>query len=211
MRGLLYLFRHGQAAPPGVLAGRADYPLLPSGELQADWWGRTLSGVTFSIAWTSPLLRARQTAVRILAGNSANTRTVLSVPALTEISLGAWEGKSTDWIRRAYSAAWEARGRDFVHVPPPGGESFADLAARVLPAFAQLRSEAAGHECSLLVAHQAVNRVLLGMVMGLPLSGVTAVPQPPGALSVLEITAAGVRIAERHVVPDLSSLPRAIS
>ena len=205
MSGLLYLFRHGQAAPPWILLGRADYPLSPLGERQADWWGKTLSDVAFDIAWASPLLRAGQTAARILSGNPANARTVLPAPALAEICLGAWEGKSKDWIRRAYPAAWEARGRDFVHVPPPGGESFLDLAARVLPAFSTLCSEAAGCARSLLVAHQAVNRVILAKVLNLPLPQALSLPQPPGALSVLTVTTTGALLVERRDVPDLTS------
>jgi broad specificity phosphatase PhoE len=132
---------------------------------------------------------------------------VLPAPALAEISLGEWEGKSKDWIRRAYPAAWEERGRDVVHVPPPGGESFTDLAARVLPAFTRLRSEAAGHARSLLVAHQAVNRVILARVMDLPLLAAVTLPQPPGALSVLEVTSTGARLVERRSVPDLDFGP----
>jgi probable phosphoglycerate mutase len=201
VKSLLYLFRHGQAAPPGILAGRTEYPLSSEGEAQADRWRMALSDVTFGIARTSPLARARQTAARILSGNSANTRSLLPVPGLTEISLGEWEGKSKEWVRRTYPVEWEARGRDFVHVSPPGGESFAELADRVRPAFEALRSEAAGHACSLLVAHQAVNRVILGTVLGLPLAEAVALAQPPGALTVLEITATGARVVERHAVP----------
>lgn len=203
MSGLLYLFRHGSAAPPGVLAGRTDYPLSARGEAEAEYWAEALAGVPFSAAWTSPLLRARQTATRILSRQPAPPALV-QVPGLTEISLGEWDGKTKDRVRREYPDIWEARGRDPAGVPPPGGESFAMLAARVLPAFTALCAEAASLERSLLVAHQAVNRVILARSMGLPLAALLDIAQPPAALSVLRVDSSGPRLLAQHPPPDIA-------
>lgn len=191
---LLFLVRHGQAAPWGVLAGRADYPLSPQGVGQMQELRDRLAGHIFSVAWCSPLARARQSAEIILSGNPANTGEIIQVPALTEISLGLWDGKDKEWIQKQYPQEWEARGREPAAIAPPGGESFAELALRVLPAFAGLCDEARNHTCSLLVAHQAVNRVILARVSGRPLTDWPNIRQPLAAVSVLDLTGATVRL-----------------
>ena len=193
---LLYLLRHGQAAPRGALAGRKDYSLTPEGVAQVEARQRELAAVTFSAAWSSPLARARQTAEIILRGNATSTARITEVPELTEISLGQWEGKDKDWIRRTFPREWEARGADLAGTPPPGGESFAMLAGRVLPAFAAICTEACRHKCVLLTAHQAVNRIILARVTGMSLNQATLLPQPLAALSVLELRKGSVRLVE---------------
>jgi probable phosphoglycerate mutase len=182
--GALYLMRHGTAAPEGLLLGQADVPLLPEGVAQAERRSRELSAVTFDLAFCSPLRRSRQTAEIVLSGNAANVSSLTEAPDLREISLGRWEGMDKRSILAAFPDAWEARGRDMLNTPAPGGESFADLAARVLPAFAAIRRQTAGRTV-LLVAHQAVNRVILSHARGLPLAELFTIPQPPAALTLL--------------------------
>ena len=197
MSALLYLFRHGHIEARGRMVGRADIPLSGQGEAQADYWRERLAGSVFDAAWTSPLRRALQTAERILAGNPANPAIADVVPGLAEISLGAWEGMTKGEVIARYPALWEARGADMLGTAPPGGESFADLARRVLPVFAALCREAAMHRRSLLVAHQAVNRVFLAHTLGLPPDRAISLPQPPACLSVLEL-GKRVRVVEEH-------------
>ena len=192
----LYLIRHGEAAPAGILAGCADFALTPAGRLQVEMRRDELAAVTFSAAWASPLRRARQTARIILGGNPANTSVVQVVPALREIALGEWEGKDRELIRAAWPREWEARGTDPANVAPPGGESFAMLAERVLPAFADICREAGHHACSLLAAHQAVNRVIIAAATGLPPGNLLSIPQALAAVSVFEIRGGAARLLE---------------
>ena len=192
----LYLVRHGEAAPPGILAGSADYGLTPAGRAQVETRRDELAAVTFSAAWASPLRRARQTARIILGGNPANTAGLTIVPDLREIRLGEWEGKDTQWIRAVWPREWEARGIDPANAAPPGGESFAMLAERVLPAFSAICREAESHACSLLAAHQAVNRVIIAAATGLPLGRLLHIPQALAAVSVFEIRGGAVTLLE---------------
>lgn len=198
MKPRLFLFRHGRAAPPGLLIGETDLPLSAEGEAQARFWRDALDGLVFSAAWSSPLARARRTASVILSGNRANPREAAIVPDLREVSLGQWEGRNKEWIAQHYPREWEARGRDPAGTAPPGGESFNALAERVLPAFSLLCREALRHEHSLLVAHQAVNRVVLARAMGIPLARMLEIPQDLTALTILEITEQGAKILERY-------------
>lgn len=197
----LYLFRHGAAAPPGILAGRRDYPLNEQGRRQAAYWREQCAGQAFSAAWCSPLLRARQSAAIILAGNPANVAQADVLPELAEVSLGLWEGLDKERIRARWPEIWEARGRDPAGVAPPQGESLLDLAARVLPVFAALCERTAAHAASLLVAHQAVNRVILARLLDLPPDAWRDIRQPPAALAILELTRGEVRLVEQREPP----------
>lgn len=205
MHARLFLFRHGEAALPGILAGQRDDPLSAHGRRQALFWQQDLARLRFDRAWSSPLRRAGETAAIILDGNPANTRDIIKAPCLRELSLGAWEGKTSRWIKTHFPQEWSARGENIADVPPPGGESFRSLAARVLPAFADLCREAARHEHTLIAAHQAVNRVILAFLEGIPLQDVLTIPQPTAALTVLELAPDGAvrKIVGRRVPPSL--------
>jgi ribonuclease H / adenosylcobalamin/alpha-ribazole phosphatase len=124
------LLRHGATALSAErrFAGRGDIPLTAAGEQQAAAAAAELAergGIDLVVA--SPLRRALRTAE--LA--SAATGAPLQVDDdLAETDFGAWEGltfaeASERWP--AQLASWLA-GAD---VPPPGGESFAEVASRV--------------------------------------------------------------------------------
>ncbi|MDR0642298.1 MAG: histidine phosphatase family protein, partial [Treponema sp.] len=87
----------------------------------------------------------------------------------------------SSWAPRAAQSAGATRrvNHGLARVAPPGGESFSDLAARVWPAFDRIVSLAAGRGAGriLVVAHQAVNRVILAREWGLPLKDALGIPQ----------------------------------
>jgi probable phosphoglycerate mutase len=169
--------------------------------------GASLAGVRFDLAFSSPLARAVRTARLILeagrpevdGGPGPGGRPAPPEPELVgdlrEIGLGRWEGLDKDEARRLDPGLWLARGRDLASVPPPGGESFADLAARVWPAFDRIAERLASGEAEriLVVAHQAVNRVILARERGIALDRVLEIGQPPGAVAVLPRPPAGRR------------------
>lgn len=202
MNGLIYLFRHGQSmAPPGLMVGLSDFELSSEGRLQAERWSRRLSTIRFTLAVSSPLLRALQTAELILGGRPDNAPLRLD-PELREISLGQWEGRAKDWVLRHYPQDWEARGRDMVNHPPTGGESLADLADRVWPAFQRLALEAAEHQHTLVVAHQAVIRVILTRLPGSWPDNPLEIDLPPASLSILAVDRNGrLKCRERPSLP----------
>jgi probable phosphoglycerate mutase len=80
---------------------------------------------------------------------------------------------------------WALRGENFLNSRPPLGESFRDLAKRVWPAFEKVKALATGNV--LVVAHQAVNRVILARERNIPLTELLTIPQPTGALNILEV------------------------
>jgi broad specificity phosphatase PhoE len=175
--------RHGETPwnREGRYQGRTDIALSDEGRAQVARLGARLAGVTISRAIASPLGRAKATAEAIV-GNR------LELDAgLLEISHGAWEGQLANDVERAHAemfGVWRtAPGRD---APAgPGAETLGDVEARAWPVLARLCSSLGPDETGLIVAHDAVNRVLICRVLGLPLERVWTFRQAPASLNVL--------------------------
>ncbi len=94
----LYLIRHGETPynEKGLLQGRTDNPLNPSGLLLAKWTGEAFKreGIVFEKAISSPLIRARQTTAAILESAGQKDLPVELDERVIEMSIGTWEGKS---------------------------------------------------------------------------------------------------------------------
>ena len=185
--GSIFLVRHARAAPPGILAGRRDYALTAQGRMEAEALRRRLDGQVFSLVFSSPLRRCLETASILLCA-AQNAPAPQLCPELAELSLGLREGRDKGWIMRRYPEVWAARGLDPAGCPPPEGESLKELAARVLPAFERIKAAArAADGNTLVVGHQAVNRVILAKERGIGLERALDIEQPPCALTRLEL------------------------
>src|SRR5690606_10535690 len=111
---------------------------------------------------------ARRTAELALGEARAGMLTL--DPGLMEIAHGAWEGLLAAEIRERDPErllAW----RDAPHeVLMPEGESLQHVFDRAWPALARAVDGLGDDDTVLVVAHDAVNRVLLCRVLGIPLS-----------------------------------------
>jgi 2,3-bisphosphoglycerate-dependent phosphoglycerate mutase len=139
MDRLLVLCRHGESEwnKLNLFTGWRDPDLTAKGVEEARQAGRKLKalGLSFDMAFTSALTRAQHTLQLILAELGQTGLPETRDPALNERDYGDLSGLNKDEAR----AKW---GEDQVHiwrrsfdVPPPGGESLKDTAARVLPYF----------------------------------------------------------------------------
>ncbi len=121
------------------------------------------------------------------------------LPALREIHLGEWQGCTRAEIGSRFPGEWEKRGRDLAGYRPPGGESFEDLRARVVPAFEDIRKTLSGN--ALIVSHAGVNRVILCHVLGMPLSNLFRLDQATGSLNILHFREKEPRLKALNRVP----------
>src|SRR6476646_1689618 len=116
-----WLVRHGETewSRDGRHTSTTDLPLTPEGERVAAGVRDRLDDDDFSLVLTSPRLRARETAR--LAGHAE-----AEVDAdLAEWDYGDLEGETSEEIRETYP------GWTIWHGPVPGGESAADVSARL--------------------------------------------------------------------------------
>jgi alpha-ribazole phosphatase len=147
----LTLLRHVRPeVTEGLCYGITDLALAPGHQAALEALLPRLPPVT-AIA-TSPLRRCRETAEAL----AARLRLQVEMdPRLIEMDFGAWEGRPWDDIPRAELDQWAA---DFLHARPHGGESVAQLQARVRAALADFRTRP-GHP--LLVTHGGVIKAAL--------------------------------------------------
>jgi probable phosphoglycerate mutase len=128
--GSVWLVRHGETewSRRRLHTSVTDVPLTDVGEEAARAIGGRLEGRSFALVLTSPRLRARRTAE--LAGFAD----AISDDDLAEWAYGDYEGISTEAIRRAVPG-WTI----WTH-PAPGGETAAEVAARVDRVIARARA-----------------------------------------------------------------------
>jgi phosphoserine phosphatase len=182
----ILLVRHGETAwnREGRYQGRTDIPLSPDGERQVRTLGERLRGITIDLAITSPLSRARATAEAICAGRK--DLQLQTDEGLLEISHGEWEGKLASDVELSHAEMfgdWKtAPGYD--SPAGPGAETLGDVETRAWPVIQRV-CERLGSGTALITTHDAVLRVLLCKVLGLPLARVWRFRQAPAALNVL--------------------------
>lgn len=127
----MYIIRHGQTPwnARKCLQGRSDVDLNENGIYLAELTGKALRDVTFDMAFTSPLIRAKHTAQCILAGREVP---IIEDERLIEISFGIYEGCCYAEENRQVPPQWI---ENFFHAPQdyvaaPGGESLDDVEKR---------------------------------------------------------------------------------
>lgn len=125
-----------------------DEPLDPQGRAKASALAADMRRV--DAGWTSPALRARQTA------NALGLNATIE-PALRDIDFGAWSGRSLTEIEATDPAAVASWTND-CSAAPHGGESILDLLHRVAPWFDTV-GKAAGRVAA--VTHPAVIRTAI--------------------------------------------------
>lgn len=103
-----------------------------------------------------------------------------------EIAHGTWEGLLASEIHARDPErlqAWRERPHE---VLMPEGESLQHVFDRAWPALVRACEGLKGDDTLLLVAHDAVNRVLLCRVLGIPLARLWTFRQAPTTLNLLE-------------------------
>jgi len=167
-----YFIRHGETDwnAEGRYQGSKDIPLNARGRGQAALNGKLLrtlleraNRASTDFDWyVSPLSRTRETMDKVRAAIGEPLPVVTIDPRLIEISFGIYEGHlHTELASGAMAIAGE-RDASFWDFRPPEGESYADVAKRVLDFGASLTGP------SIIVSHGGILRVLRALIEGFP-------------------------------------------
>ncbi len=154
----LVLVRHGQSDwnLKNLFTGWKDPDLSPLGISEAKAAGKKLKdlGLQFDIAYTSALTRAQHTLRLILAELGQPDLTTVKNVALNERDYGELTGLDKDEARKKFGEAQVHIWRRSFDIPPPGGESLKDTAARTLPYWdAVIRPDVLAGKRVLIAAH----------------------------------------------------------
>jgi probable phosphoglycerate mutase len=205
----LYLVRHGQTAASSSnrFCGRLDEPLTPAGHAMAEALGAAYGNAGFAEIVSSSLLRARDTAAPAArrAGLPVNVD-----DGFIEIAYGEWDGRAEDEVEKndpARFAAWAAHPGS---VPPPGGETGAEIAVRALAALERVRARHQDGKV-LVVSHKATIRVLLCALLGMDVDHFRRrIGQKVCAVNVLSFPSTGPLLSVlgdvSHLGPELRNL-----
>jgi broad specificity phosphatase PhoE len=125
----LLFVRHGSTlwtTPPSRYQGRTDLPLSVRGLLEAGRLAERLRAVKLDAIYSSPLRRARETAILLAQDRRVSFDTD---ERIIELSYGSWEGKRHSEVEKDETAALTAWAAGIAS--PPGGESRISLMRRV--------------------------------------------------------------------------------
>ena len=158
----LYLIRHGRSTwnAEGRIQGHADPPLDDMGRQQAQALAARLYTENLQMVYSSPLLRASQTAELICAAGQWPLRLD---ERLKERHTGDWTGLTGDEVDARLAAApdydWRVLG-------PPGGESTLALMARAAEVFAEIVAAHPGQKVA-VVSHGGLLDAYLRHALGI--------------------------------------------
>lgn len=196
---LIYLVRHGETDWNREMKfqGWADIALNARGREEARSLARELRDLSFDFAFSSDLVRARETAQILLEGR----KTPLSTDRrLREMNFGPLEGlpygdaraNSESPVRRLFTEPDR-------YEPPEGAETMAEVSARFdgfLRSVLEPLSRRPGARRVLIAAHGVIVRDTLVRYGGHPYRDFWRLPVGNCSASVLELTEAGLKVAE---------------
>lgn len=137
MDNVLVLVRHGESEwnRLNLFTGWRNPDLTEKGVAEATRAGKLLKqhSVVFDLAFTSELLRAQRTLALILEELGQSNLKTIRDKAINERDYGELSGLNKEEAKVRWSEEQVLVWRRSYDVPPPGGESLKDTAARVLP------------------------------------------------------------------------------
>ncbi len=200
----IFLWRHPevQGVADGRFWGHTDVGLTRQGKVQVRAMVKRMSREKLNAVYCSDLTRTRM-AAEAVARKQSPRRKAEPLPALRELNLGLWEGMTFREISQRYPLELQARQDDLVGFRIQGGESLADMAQRVVPAFTEI---VAAHQGGMVcvVAHAGVNRIILARLLGAPLDRIFRLEQEYACLNLIDVYDDGTPVIKslNHIMRD---------
>lgn len=179
---LIDLLRHGETELPGRLIGRTDPPLSAAGWHQFD---KQTTGRAFEAIVASPRQRARLPAEHLAKSRNLPLRID---DDWGELDFGDWDGRTHEELQ-ADTATAEALAALYAGPdapPPPLGESWSALHARVGRALDRLLAEPASGS-ALVVTHAGPIRAAIALTAAIPFAALWALRIKPGTRLTLQV------------------------
>jgi 2,3-bisphosphoglycerate-dependent phosphoglycerate mutase len=180
---LLVIVRHGQSLwnKENKFTGWVDVDLAEKGIQEAERAGELLRNYKFDEAYSSVLMRANKTLDAILQAIGQTSIPVTKDQALNERMYGDLQGKDKDQMRAEYGEEQVHIWRRSYDVRPPGGESLADTADRVIPYYKQeIEPKLKAGKNIIIAAHGNSLRALMMYLEGLSKDEILQVEIPTG-------------------------------
>lgn len=145
----------------GRIYGQRDLPCDCSDDATFRWLAATLP--ENAVLLTSDLRRTIATADAI-AGAGLDLAEAVREPALREQSFGDWQGVHREDFAKIHNRLPHRFWLSAAYERPPGGESFMDVVARVVPVIVRMSAEYEGRDI-IAVAHGGTIRAALAFAL----------------------------------------------
>jgi alpha-ribazole phosphatase/probable phosphoglycerate mutase len=193
-RTRIYLVRHGQVEgfEEKRYNGQVNVPLTEVGKEQSKAISDNLSGVRVDAIYSSDLERSKYCAELVAKTHGISSS---AEPALRELHIGDWEGRTWAELQAACPDDWRARLNDLVSYKVPGGESLQDAADRIRPCVQKALEQHQG-KTIVVVAHGGVNRIVLLDAIGATLEQAFSIEQDYGCINIIDYFADGQSVVK---------------
>lgn len=171
----IYFVRHGKTQfnlEHRFQGGATDSPLLQSGIDGAKAAGRYLADVRFAKVYSSPQLRAADTAKYIVAENQWRPDVTVD-EGFREFQFGTWDGQREDEVvPRDYAKVLLKHPGDYDPAKAGRGESYAEFVARTTAAVKRAVDQAGVDNPLplLIVSHGLVTTMTVKTLLGVPVA-----------------------------------------
>jgi phosphoserine phosphatase len=201
----ILLIRHGhvEGIKPERFRGRADLALTNRGRAEAQAVARRIAAAWRPArVYASPMRRCAETGGAIAKACGVDA---VTMDDLNDIDYGAWQSRSYKDVAEAESqlfAAWFATPH---LVRFPNGESLQDLVARTANALRIVLRDH-GHETTVLVGHDSVNRALLLQMLDQPLTSYWRLAQEPCCINEIDVVDGHVHVQRINETSHLDAV-----
>jgi len=166
---MLYIMRHGRTDwnDRHKLQGRTDVPLNAEGRLMAEKAREECSHIHFDVCYSSPLIRAKETAEIVLRGRDIP---ILTDERLREMSFGDFEGQENTFDMPDSPILVLFKSPEKYTSSVGGAETFEELYART-GAFLQevIDPLLKQNQDILIVGHGAMNLSIINRIRQIPI------------------------------------------
>ena len=185
----LLLVRHGETQwnKESRFQGIRDIPLNENGKVQAGKARDFLKDVPIDFAVSSSMSRPKETA-EIILENHPNV-TLETTPELIEICHGLWEGKLEAEIEAGFPGLLQQWKDAPETVQMPAGENLQQVWDRAIAAWHKIVEQYSNSDSPLtgiVVAHDAINKVIICYLLGLKPANFWNIKQGNGAVTVID-------------------------
>jgi probable phosphoglycerate mutase len=166
---MLYIMRHGQTDwnVRKKIQGRTDIPLNEAGRAMAVAAGKEYADINFDVCYSSPLVRARETAELVLAGRDVP---IITDDRLMEMCFGIYEGYEKPFENPDCPVSVIFKAPENYTTPFEGAESFEELYARTGAFIREVVNPGLEEgKDILIVGHGAMNLSIICQIKGIPI------------------------------------------
>jgi probable phosphoglycerate mutase len=181
----IYLVRHGETEWNRVrrFQGRSDLPLNQEGKKQVRALALALQNIPLLAIYTSPLLRALETARSIKVFHPSTP--LFEEESLMEMDLGEFDGMNVqDWAEQ-YPDFRKAWNENPASVKMPGGESLKDVQDLAKETLKRITRIYPSDSTICIISHNFVNLTLLCDLLKIPLNRFRELRQENAAFNVI--------------------------